>query len=102
MGIGVLRQGGLESKGVFRQKEVLRHIFYEVERNYEEFSKLFIITFYLIEICQVTNRMHTPKTGRELASDFEDKLQTIECCPNCGHDPCCMETFTYEYVNTQS
>ena len=55
MGIGVLRQGGLESKGVFRQKEVLRHIFYEVERNYEEFSKLFIITFYLVEMCQVTN-----------------------------------------------
>ena len=68
--------------------------------DYEEFSKLIII--YLIEMFRVTNRMHTPKIGRELSSDSEDELQTIECCLNCGHNPWCMEMFTYEYVNTQS
>ena len=53
-------------------------------------------------IVTIDHNMFLPKTGRELASDSEDSEMQRDCCPNCGHNPCAIETFTYEYVNTRA
>ena len=53
-------------------------------------------------IGKTCHQMFLPKTGRELASDSEDDDMMRDCCPDCGHNPCAIETFTYEYVNSRA
>ena len=50
-------------------------------------------------IVKIRNPMFLPKTGRKLASDSEDDDMMRDCCPDCGHNPCAVETFTYKYLN---
>ena len=53
-------------------------------------------------IVKIEREMFLPKTGREFASDSEDSDMQRDSCPDCGHTPCAVETFTYEYVNTRA